>query len=174
MRVTSVHCHNNGFKTGGYSPVHRRGLVNEPQEGEPHDVIKPRNVLCRTKWKVYQNAIYWINLKSAEKTGSAFWQNHSNAIISDNSVLADCLESVVRTKSEEIQYQTTHFSPRLPPKVILKSAWQARLQDHDQRGTSAGQLAAHEETMKPEIESSSQGLLRVEVEQEEEKTVRNS
>ena len=56
--------------------------MNEPQE-------KVRNW---TKWKVYQITEKWINLKSAQDRGLAFWQTHFNAIILDNPVPADCLE----------------------------------------------------------------------------------
>ena len=38
--------------------------VNEPQEDEPYDVRKARQVPYRTTWKVFINAVYWINLKS--------------------------------------------------------------------------------------------------------------
>ena len=56
--------------------------MNEPQE-------KVRNW---TKWKVSQITVFWINLKSAQDRGLAFWQTHFHAIILDNSVPADCLE----------------------------------------------------------------------------------
>ena len=66
--------------------------VNEPQEDEPYYVTKPRQVPYRTRLKVHQNAIFWINLKSAQDNGLAFWQNRSVAIIFPFSVPADCLE----------------------------------------------------------------------------------
>ena len=108
--------------------------------------------------KVYQNAVLWINLKSAEDKGLAFWQTQFNAIIFHNSVPADRLEK----SAEEIPFQKTHLSPRLSPKVILRNAWQVRHNDYDQRGASAGQLAADEVAI--------QGISRAEVEQEEEKS----
>ena len=73
--------------------------MNEPQEDEPYDVTKPRQVPYRTRWKVYQNAVCWINLRSAQDEGLAFWQTRSNAIILHNSVPADCLEKVVNAKN---------------------------------------------------------------------------
>ena len=51
---------------------------------------------------------------------------------------ADCLEKVVKTRSEEILYQKVSLSPRLP-EVVLKNAWQVQHADHHQRGTSTGQ-----------------------------------
>ena len=37
--------------------------MSEPQRGELYDEKEPREVLYRMKWKVHQNAVYWINLK---------------------------------------------------------------------------------------------------------------
>ena len=71
--------------------------MNEPQEGEPFDVTKPRQVPCRTRWKVYQNALCWINLKS-----------HYSV-------------------TERLLYQKTRLSLRLPPKVLLMNAWQVQM-----------------------------------------------
>ena len=75
--------------------------MNEIQTNETYDVKEPRVVPSRTKWKVYQNSVYWINLKSAQGSGLRFQQTNSNAIILDNSVPADCLEKVVNRKSRE-------------------------------------------------------------------------
>ena len=55
--------------------------VTGSQQDESYDVMKPRKVPYKTKWKVYQDAENWINLKSAQDKGSAFWQTHSNALI---------------------------------------------------------------------------------------------
>ena len=66
--------------------------MNEPQRDEPYDVKEPREVLFRTKWKVCQNAVYWINSKSAQDRRLVFWRTSANAIILDDSVPADCLE----------------------------------------------------------------------------------
>ena len=100
--------------------------TNDSQRDEPHDVKEPREVPCRMKWNVHQNAVCWINLQSAQDRGLAFWQTHSNASILDNSVPADCLQKVVRTKNEEILTEKIRLSPRLPRKFVLKSASQAQ------------------------------------------------
>ena len=75
---------------------------------------------------------------------------------------------MVQTKTEENLCQKTRLSPRLPPKVLLKSAWQVRLEGHDQRGTSVGQPPADEAAKEPQWDFRTQGTLRAEVEQEEE------
>ena len=134
--------------------------MSESQKDEPHDVTKPRQVPYRTRWKVNQDAVYWINLTSAQEKGLAFWQTRSNAMVLDNPVPADCLQKVAPTKTEEILCRKIHLSPSLPPKVILKSSWQDRHEDHDQRGTSAGEPVASE----PEIDFRIQGFSRAEVE----------
>ena len=45
-----------------------------------------REVPYRTTWKVYQTAVYWIKLNSAQDGGLMFWQTNSHAIIRNNSV----------------------------------------------------------------------------------------
>ena len=75
---------------------------------------------------------------------------------------------MVHTKTEEHVHQKSHLSPRLPPNVILRNAWQVQLEDHHQRGTDAGQLAADEVTLEPQIVFRIQGIFRAEVGQEEE------
>ena len=72
---------------------------NEPHRVEPYDVKGPRMVPHRTSWKASQNAVYWINLKSAQDRGLIFWQTNSSAIIFDDSVPADCLEQVVQYRA---------------------------------------------------------------------------
>ena len=37
------------------------------EEEEDHDLTKPRQVQYKTKWKVFQDAIYWINLKKCSR-----------------------------------------------------------------------------------------------------------
>ena len=40
--------------------------TNEPRKDESYDVNGPREVLYRTKWKFYQNAVCWITLKNTQ------------------------------------------------------------------------------------------------------------
>ena len=112
--------------------------MNEPREDEPYDVTEPREVHYRTKRNMYHNAVYWINLKSAQGRGLASWQTHSNASILDNSVPADGLEKMVHTKTEEILYKKIRLSPRLPRKKVLKSAWQVQNEGQVQHEGSTG------------------------------------
>ena len=59
---------------------------------------------------------------------------------------------MVHAEAEEILFQKTHLSPRLSPKVILKSAWQGGDEGHDQSGNCVEQPAADEVTMEPKID----------------------
>ena len=118
----------------------------------PHDVTKPRQVPDRTRWKVNQKKVYRNNLKrcSTKHEGSAFWQTRSNAVILHDSVPA--LKKWWIPKLKRFCIRRTHSSPRLPPKVTLRNSWHVQHDDHHQRGTSAGQLAADEENMEPRID----------------------
>ena len=106
---------------------------------------EPRVVFNRTSWKVYQNAVYWINLKSAQDRGLIFWQANSNAFILDNSVPADGLEKVVNYKTGEIFWQKMRLSPRPPPKVTLKSFLQV---EHE----STVKLVSDQVAIRPEVD----------------------
>ena len=55
-------------------------LGNEPDE-EYEDLSKPRKVQYKSKWRVTQDAIYWINLRKAQDQELTFWQTRSHAII---------------------------------------------------------------------------------------------
>ena len=96
---------------------------------------------------MYHNAVYWINLKSAQDRGLIFWRTNSNTIILDDSVPAHCLQKVVNHKTGDILYQKIRLSSRPPPKVTLKSAWQVRYE-------STGKSVADQVTTRPEVEVS--------------------
>ena len=65
---------------------------------------------------------------------------------------ADCIERVVNTKTKEILYQKVSLSPRPPPKLILKEAWQVQRDDSHQRGTVTGKPVADEEQQELKID----------------------
>ena len=101
---------------------------------------------------MYQNAVYWVNLKSA--------QTHSNAIILDSSVPADCLEKAEHTKIQEILFAKVHLSPRLPRKMNLTSAWQVQHEGGTEKPVAVGR------TLEPKIDFRIQGIPHEEVEQD--------
>ena len=131
-------CRRRRFKRGTASNIlHGSGShQHEPQEGELCDVTKPLEVTEPNEMEsVTSLQKNWIHLKTAPDRGLACSQTRSNAIILDNPVPADCLEKVVRAKTP---HQKINLSPRLPTKVILKSAWQVRHEGHAQHGNSTG------------------------------------
>ena len=97
-----------------------------------YDVTKPRIVFYETKGKVYQNAVYWVNLTEAQKKGLTFYQTQSNAIILHDSVPANFIAMVVDTRSKEILHESTYLTPRPAPKIGLRTAWQVRHEGHQQ------------------------------------------
>ena len=56
----------------------------------------------------------------------------------------DCVDKVVSTKSEEVMHQKTS-TPRPPPIINLKEAWQVQRDEQFQRGSGIGKLVADKE-----------------------------
>ena len=77
----------------------------------------------------------------------------------------------MNTRTEEILYQKTHSSPRLPPKVNLKGARQVQHEDHH-RGTNSRQPVADEGKMELKIDFRIQGASHAAVEEEEDNRTR--
>ena len=124
--------------SGGCNSVLRAGFIaggKDTKEGRQtvfftavdpmneRDVTKPRQVPCRTRWKVYQNAVCWINLKS------------------HYSVPADCLEKVVHTMNCRTSVSEDSFiaasATKSSSEECLASS-NVQHEDHHQRGTGAG------------------------------------
>ena len=101
--------------------------VNEHLTKEQH---YHRVVPYKSKWKVHENEVYWVNVPVAQKKALTFYQTQSNAMILHNSVPADCIERVVNMKSQEMLFESARLSPRPPPKKVLQRAWQVRYEDH--------------------------------------------
>ena len=45
---------------------------------QDYEVRGPQIVPHKSKWKVHQNALYWVNLPVAQKKGLTFYQTQSN------------------------------------------------------------------------------------------------
>ena len=83
-----------GRQTVFFTPLNPFG--GNPDEEEPSDgLLKPRKVHCHSKWKLRQDAVYWINLARAQEKGLQFWQTRSHAITVHNSVPTDCIHNVI-------------------------------------------------------------------------------
>ena len=109
--------------------------VNKGRDGihrhkqRDHDVTKPRIAVNKQNWETHQNAVYWANLRVAQKKGLTFYQTRSNAIILHNTLPAACIEIVVITNSEEVLYNKMYESLRSPRKVVLKPPWHEERKD---------------------------------------------
>ena len=89
---------------------------------------KPRLVPYKNTWMLYQNTVYWCNLKLAQKKGLQFYQTRSQAIVLYNTQPAICIEKAVCMKTQEELYNKVYQSPRLP-RVKLKPNSQSGQQD---------------------------------------------
>ena len=96
--------------------------MNDEPEEEYQDLSKPRKIHSKSKWKLIQDAIYWITLKKAQDKGLTFWQIRCPAIIHHDFVPADCIEKVASTTSEEIMYQKTS-TPSSNDMSFLVAEW---------------------------------------------------
>ena len=78
------------------------GSLGRRQEEEVNnDSSKPRNVHHKSKWKVSEDAVYWIHLARAQEKKLKFWQTRSRAIVVHDSVPADCIEKVVSENADK-------------------------------------------------------------------------
>ena len=150
------------------------------------DVTQPRVIPYKTKWMVYQNAVYCANLPVALKKGLTYYQTRSNAIILHDSVPADCIARVVNMKSKEILCESAYLSRRSPPKIVLKTGWQVRHEYHqhadetirreDQKETQENRSDVNHGEIRSEVETEIllkvdyriQGVPHAAVEQEDE------
>ena len=137
--------------------------MNEIQTNETYDVKEPRVVSSRMKWKVYQNAVYWINLKSAQGSGLRFQQTNSNAIILDNSVPADCLEKVVKRKSRRNHASKDSFVVTSATKGFSQECLASSTREHGEK------VVADQVTTGPEDDLRFQGVPHEEPQQDEDK-----
>ena len=70
-------------------------------EPEEIDLTRPRLAAFNHKWKISQNAVYWVYMGRAQRMGPEFFQTWSNAIILHHSFLSICIETVMSRKTEE-------------------------------------------------------------------------
>ena len=108
----------------------RDPMGNEPDE-EYQDLFETKKGTVQKQVESHSGRNYWINLRKAQDKGLTFWQTtRFHAIILYDSVPADCIERVVSTAP----------TPRPPPKILLKEAWQVQ---HDKRITWSRDTTIH-------------------------------
>ena len=75
----------------------------------------------KSKWKMTQDVMYWINSRKAEDKGLTFWQTRSRAFILYDSVPADCIEKLVSTKSDKIFVSKGSYSAAASQNCVERS-----------------------------------------------------
>ena len=56
-------------------------------------------------WKRHQNAVYWVDIKLAQKKGLKFYQTRLNAIILCHTLPVYCIPKAIRMETGEIRYE---------------------------------------------------------------------
>ena len=84
-----------------------------------YDLTWPRFAAYKQNWKVHPDAVYWIDIRLAQRQGLKFFQTKSNAIILYDTLPLICIERVVSTKTQEVFYTETYRSPRPVPTVTF-------------------------------------------------------
>ena len=120
---------NSGLIFGGQSTSKRQtvffllvDLMDKSQEDlNEIDLNEPRHAqYLHHAWKRHQDAVYWVDIKLAQKKGLKFYQTRSNAIIFQETLPACCIPKVVWIKTGEVLHEKVYMSPRHPPKISLK------------------------------------------------------
>ena len=87
----------------------------------------------RSKWKHYQDAVYWVTLATAQDKVLQFWHTRPNAIVVYTVLCHQIASTKLFLKWERVLFERLS-TPRRPPKVVLKSSWQT--QQQQQQDTS--------------------------------------
>ena len=79
-------------------------MKNNSIEQEELALTQPRCAACKQKWKIGQDAVYWVDMGRVQRTVFKFFQTRSNAIISHNTIPSTCIERVLSMCSEEVLF----------------------------------------------------------------------
>ena len=91
------------------------------------DLSQARIAPYKNTWKHFQDTVSWCNLKLAQQRGLQFYQTRSNAVLLDDTLLAEFIEKATCMKIKDQLYQRE--SVILRPRVILEADSQSE-QDH--------------------------------------------
>ena len=72
--------------------------------------VPRRAQYLHSAWKKHQDAVYWVDIDLAIRTGLTFYQTRSNAIILQGTLPAYCIPKVVRFKTGEVLYEKAYMS----------------------------------------------------------------
>ena len=99
-------------------------LVTHCHKQKEFDLTKPRFAAYKQERRVHLDAVYWIDVRLAERKGLKFFQTTSNAIILYDTLPPICIERGVSIKTHEVKYTKIKKSPRSVPTVTLRDNWQ--------------------------------------------------
>ena len=108
-------------------PSIRNLRMNKEKYWHATNFTKRRMEHYRSKWRISQDSVYWVNLARAQGEWSQFCQTRSNAIVVYSSVPSECIYKVISRNGERVLFERL-ATPRPPPKVVLKSSWQTQQQ----------------------------------------------
>ena len=107
----------------GLNPFRR-----DPGEEKPHsNYTVPQRDPCGAEWERNQDAVCWVRLNEAQDQGLQFWQTKSFAIMTDFTILRDCVDRVTAKNGDRVLFERL-ATPRPAPKVTLKRNWHSQPQ----------------------------------------------
>ena len=87
--------------------------THQNQEEVQYDLDKHRIPVYKNTWRIYQNTVYWCNLKLTQRKGLQFYQTRSNAIALFSTLPAICIEKMVDMKTGDPPSDTTSSLERV-------------------------------------------------------------
>ena len=90
--------------------------------------IKGTKILKRLTWMYHvvhnQDAVYLVDIDLAIRKGLTFYQTRSNAIILQGTLPAYCIRKSCQIEDwRSLVWESTHMSPRPPPKISSRHDW---------------------------------------------------
>ena len=121
-------------------------MNKEHKDPETVDLKAPRLAQYMHKaWNRHQDAVYWVDIRLAQKKGLKFYQTRSNAIILYNTLPAYCIPKAIKMETGEILCEKVHESPRPPPKISFEDYWMKEL------GSTQIQLLEHGDLLRQNL-----------------------
>ena len=107
-------------------------LEEESEEEFNNDLSGPRKVHSKSKWKVHQDAVYWIRFLAGQ-----FWQRRVS--FTPLSFTIQCLPTASQKwyPLKETKCKIRGF-PRAAPKIVLKDAWHLNCSNSKAHHQAAG------------------------------------
>ena len=97
--------------------------------------------LTKSLGEGHRDAVYWFDLTLAQNLGRALRHTISNAIIFDDTMLAECLVKIIRRRTHRILYQKARSESQHTPQLFFAKDGSANLGAWDAGGSSKDQLS---------------------------------